>query len=123
MRNISLGILLATFFVVGPVSGETIDDMWCQKADGFGIRMESQGYKRELTLPFGWGGYDSSVSHNIQGSRVNSYDKKSKNRWALYTKPNGQWKLFQGVTRTNLNGGSTSSFVCEVKSGSGLVRH
>jgi len=74
-------------------------------------------------MPFGWGGYDNSVSHNISGSHVQSYDKKTKNRWALYAKANGQWIIFQGVTRTNLKTGNPESFVCEVKSGSGFVRH
>ena len=123
MRKFNHGILLIALFFGLPVSGETIDNMWCQKADGFGKGMESQGFKRDFTLSFGWGDYDTNVSHNISGSQVNSYDKKAKNRWALYTKPNGQWIIFQGVIRTNLSDGRSESFVCEVKSGSNLVRH
>jgi hypothetical protein len=125
MRKSSLILSLATLLLLlSPLSfGETIDNMWCQKAAGFNERMQNQGFKRELTMPFGWGDYDNSVSHNISGSHVQSYDKNFRNRWALYTKGNGQWKIFQAVTRTNITTGAPESFVCEVKSGSGLVRH
>lgn len=123
IRKFTYKVLIISSVIASPAYGEIIDDMRCQKADGFEKRMASQGFKRELTLPYGWGDYDSSTSHNISGSQVSSYDKKSKNRWALFTEPNGQWKLFQGVIRTSLSNGNTESFVCEVKAGRGVVRH
>lgn len=102
---------------------ESIDNMWCQAAEGFNERMVNQGFRREITLPFGWGEFDDSISHNISGSQVDSYDKKARNRWVLYTKESGQWKIFQGVIRINLKTNIEQSFVCEVKSGSKLIRH
>ncbi|EJO2026797.1 hypothetical protein NRC85_005031 [Vibrio parahaemolyticus] len=123
MRHVINLMVLSVLTVGSPAFGETIDDMWCQKADGFGKRMQDQGYKRELSLPFGWGDYSSNVSHNISGSDVSSYDVKAKNQWALFTKKNGQWVVYQGVVRTNLSDRKTESFVCQVKSGNNLVRH
>ncbi|MCZ4374311.1 hypothetical protein [Vibrio diazotrophicus] len=123
MRSFKILMLLIVWTVGPPAFSETIDGMWCQKADGFGKRMLDQGYKRELSLPFGWGEYSSNVSHSISGSDVNSYDIKAKNQWALFTKINGQWVVYQGVTRTHLRDGKTESFVCQVKSGNNLVRH
>ncbi|KJY74754.1 hypothetical protein [Vibrio nigripulchritudo] len=123
MRNFIILMLLTVLAAGSPAFAETIDDMRCQKAEGFGKRMLDQGYKRELSLPFGWGEHSSNVSHSISGSNVNSYDIKAKNQWALFTKKNGQWVVYQGVVRTNLGDGKTGAFVCQVKSGNNLVRH
>ena len=114
-------LILASFF--SQIHAEEIDNMWCVKSDGFSEWMKNQGYSRELTLPFSWGEFDSSVSHNISGSSVNTYEMKSKNQWALYTKEDGSWKIFQAIERTNKNSKEVESFVCEVKSGSKFQRH
>jgi len=116
-------IFAISFIIPQSSFAENIDNMWCQPANGFNERMTSQGFQRESTFYFGWGEYDESVSHNISGSDVDSYDKKAKNRRALYTSKNGAWKIFQGITRQNLNTKKTEHFVCEVKSGSKFTRH
>ena len=103
--------------------GEYIDNMMCRGAKSFTSDMQKNGFRRELTLPFGWGEYEENVSHNIAGSHVSSYSKKARMRWALYTKKDGRWKLFQAVSRTDMGTGKTKSFLCEVKSGSDIQRH
>jgi len=116
-----LVMTLAVLLLFGsPARAIKIDDMYCRSAVGFSDRMEQQGYQRRTTMPFGFGGYDSTTSHNIRGGSVDTFKVEQRNRWVLYARDDGDWKLVQAVKRTDQSTGNTKHYICEVKSGHDL---